>query len=253
MLPTKLLTFESWVTRKEWYDYAVKNEKHVPYLLVDRSPCQDPFFDHFAPPLAQQRPLITGLCRKMKNFQVGQRFIYITKIDRLLFDTLGIKTKGFGTYYFGVISLTVKRVWNTHSEAAKDFVSRRYAVAPLLTPYPPNLAHNEEPVAAIPRESTISYDQNRRPHIPPDTTYEIWRAQYAGYYNRQKDSRLRAAECQIESVGSNKAFQLNPELAPIFTSADWGNKSLNVQGLLIEESIASQLVTRIASSNKDLS
>ncbi len=253
MLPTKLLTFESWVTRKEWYDYAIKNEKHVPNLLVDRSPCQDPFFDPYAPSLAEQRPLITGLCRRIKNFQIGQRFIYITRIDSLVCDALDIKAEGSVPYYFGVISLTVKHVWNTHSEAAQDFASRQYAVAPLVTPYPPNLAHNEQPVAAISRESTISYDQYKKPHLPTDTTPELWREQYVGYYYRQRDSRLRAAECQIESVGSYRAFQINAKYAPVFTSANWDNKILNVQGRLIEENDATKLVARIAYSNKELS
>jgi hypothetical protein len=69
---TKLLTFESWVTRATWYDYALAYPEMIPFPLIDRSPCQDPFFDPFAAP-QDRRPVISGLCRgrAMRNFRVG--------------------------------------------------------------------------------------------------------------------------------------------------------------------------------------
>src|SRR5689334_3199776 len=108
---TKLLTFESWVTRAEWYAYARANPERVPYLLVDRSPCHDPFFDHYAPSPQDRRPLISGLCRCLKNFQPGDRFLYVTKIDPKLGREFGIRIGSGRPHYFGVAALVVRRVW----------------------------------------------------------------------------------------------------------------------------------------------
>lgn len=75
MQKTKVLTFESWVTKREWFQYAIDHPATIPYLLCDRSPCQDPFFDLFAPAPRDREPMITGLCRSLKNFCEGDRYV----------------------------------------------------------------------------------------------------------------------------------------------------------------------------------
>jgi len=245
----KLLTFESWVTRQYFYDYAVGHREHVPLLLVDRSPCQDPFFDPYASSSEERRPLISGLCRGIKWYQEGDQFIYISRIDYKVSQELGIHINLPGPYYFGVVMLTVKKVWDSHAKAAKDFEPRRYVVAPLETSYPPNLAHAPETVAAVARESSISYDTQRMPHTPPDATDQLWQEQYSGYHHRMTTKMLRVAECQVVRINGAEAFQLDPGRAPVFTPADWGGRSMNVMGLKIEEQIADRLRSRIAFFN----
>jgi hypothetical protein len=79
-MQSKVLTFESWVTENEWFRYAKSHPIEIPYLLTDRSQCQDPFFDLFAPSARDRRPMITGLCRCFKNFTVGDRYVYVTRL-----------------------------------------------------------------------------------------------------------------------------------------------------------------------------
>jgi hypothetical protein len=37
----KLLTYQTWLTRWDWFDYAQKHSEQVPFRLVDRSPCME--------------------------------------------------------------------------------------------------------------------------------------------------------------------------------------------------------------------
>jgi hypothetical protein len=145
---TRLLTFETWVRNAAWYDYAVAHPETIPHLLIDRSPCQDPFFDPFAEP-GHRRPVISGLCRgrAMRNLHIGDRFIYIARIDQRLGPRLGIEI-GPGPHYFAVAALRVVHVWESHQEAAQAFSPRRYVSVPATTPYPPNLAFASNPEAA---------------------------------------------------------------------------------------------------------
>src|SRR4051794_24561694 len=85
----KLMTFESWVTREAWYRYARSAPQDVPHLLVDRSPCCDPFFDPFAGKASERVPTISGLCRCWKGFQVGLRVVYVTRLDRRVAEEIG--------------------------------------------------------------------------------------------------------------------------------------------------------------------
>jgi hypothetical protein len=47
-MQSKLLTFQSWVTESEWFEYAKSHSTEIPFMLSDRSQCQDPFltFSH---------------------------------------------------------------------------------------------------------------------------------------------------------------------------------------------------------------
>src|SRR5260221_5850171 len=113
---TKLLTFQTWVTDARWYDYTAEHPNLVPFPLIDRSPCQDPFFDPLADP-EHRRPVISGLCRgrAMKNLKAGDRFIYITRIAPGVADRLGLAPKT-GHLYFAVAALPVSEVWQSHQD-----------------------------------------------------------------------------------------------------------------------------------------
>jgi hypothetical protein len=71
----KLLTCDTWVKEWNWFDYAQRHPRPVPFLLVDRSPCPDPFLDPDASS-EERRPIISGLCRGLKqHFQQGNIYI----------------------------------------------------------------------------------------------------------------------------------------------------------------------------------
>jgi hypothetical protein len=167
---TKLLTFQTWVTDARWYDYAVAHPNLVPFPLIDRSPCQDPFFDPLAEP-QQRRPVISGLCRgrAMKNLTAGDRFIYITRIASRVADDLGLAA-GRGHLYFAVAALRVVTVWPSHQQAAAHLTPRRYVAMPELTPYPPNLAFEHHPPATAACECSVIHDEHDKWHLPDHAT-----------------------------------------------------------------------------------
>jgi hypothetical protein len=244
----KLLTFESWVTRATWYNYALAHPEVVPFPLIDRSPCQDPFFDPFATS-ADRRPMISGLCRgrAMRNFRVGDCFIYITRIDPRIVPYFATRNVT-GPCYFAVAALRVVRVWPTHEVAAANFAPRRYVSVPEHTPYPPNLAFADHPEAAAASVCSIVHDvDNRnRAHMPDDATDRMWQRQYLAYRTRQIRSQLRAAECRIETVHGRQCLQLRPARAPIVTPAWWGGAQMNVMGQRIPEETAQRIRAAIA-------
>jgi hypothetical protein len=240
----KLLTFESWVTHLAWHDYALAHPELIPFLLTDRSPCQDPFFDPFADS-AHRRPLISGLCRALKDFRPGDRFIYITRIDPRLAGRCGV-TAAEGPSYFAVAALHVVNVWQSHRLAAADFSPRQYVTMPAPTPYPPNLAFAGEPVAAAASGCAIVYDECRRAHMPDDTTDAMWRWQYQAYRARQRRHHLQAAECRIEQIDGRECLQLNPCAAPVVTPEWWGGQRMNVMGHRISAESANRLCSAIA-------
>jgi hypothetical protein len=246
---SKLLTCQTWVTEWNWFDYAQKHREQVPFLLVDRSPCTDPFFDPYASSEEERRPIISGLCRCIKNFRQGDTYIYITRVNYKVSHELGIPTENATATYLGIAALAVTKVYESHAEAASTFTSRRYVVAPTPTPYPPNIANEFDTRAAVWRESCIvSLKRGTRSvHYTPDcSTDDQWRQQVRFYHWRQKEKHLRVAECCLQHVYGREALQLYPERAPVFTSADWGGVRMNVNGITLQEACAAQLCQRIA-------
>lgn len=234
---TKLLTFESWITRATWHDYALAHPEVIPFPLIDRSPCQDRFFDPFAAP-RDRRPVISGLCRghAMRNFRIGDCFIYITRIDPRIVQRFASGTVA-GPQYFAVAALRVVHVWPSHQIAATDFTTRRYVSLPERTPHPPNLAFADHPEAPAARACSIVHDvdDRDRAHVLDDASDRMWRRQYLAYRTRQIQSQLRAAECQIETVRGRQCLQFRPADAPIVTPAWWGGAQMNVMGQRIPE------------------
>jgi hypothetical protein len=243
-----IITFESWTTRHPWFLYARSHLVQVPFLLVDRSPCTDPYFDPFSPP-GSARPVISGLCRRRKHYTVGQRFVFITRVDRRVLSQLGRLPPSAGPdpWYFGVAAVSVRSIHPSHQHAAASFQSGKYAAAPSPTDYPPNLAHNPYPGAAAARESCITHDVNAtppRPHTPATSTATMHRAHYNFYRTRQKG--LPVAECQYERRGDRFALALDPQQAPVFEPRDWGNEQMNQFGRIIPDDVAETLTERIA-------
>ncbi len=260
---TKLLTFESWVTRWDWYQYAKAHPQHVPHLLIDRSMCQEPFFDLYAAP-NERRPLISGLCRCLKNFSQGQRFLYITRIDKRVCKDLGISADG-GPCYFGVAALTVERMWPSLEAVAGSFQPRQYVVAPAITWYPPNIAFSKAPDVAVSRECcTVLVGTNLKPGAsvgslanfkrkaltPLVSTDAQWRQQYAAYRQRQKAYKLRVGECHVDVVDGVQALAIDHSSAPILSPADWVEVKHNVMGIMIGNECAGHLRDRIATHCK---
>jgi hypothetical protein len=242
----KLITFKSWVSRWEWYEYARSHPDLLPHLLIDRSPCQDPFLDPYAPSGAARRPLISGLCRLRRNFRLGERLVYSTKIHPQVRQSLGIPAHSTRSHYFGAVALTVVNVWDSHGAAANSFVPRRYVVSPNPTPYPPNLAHAREPISATARESCINYDDPLQPRIPTEATDNVWHGQYLAYHVRQREHALRVAECRIYVVDGLEALQLSPDRAPVFVPEDWGGQQIGQNGNWIPATVADELDGRSA-------
>jgi hypothetical protein len=249
---SKLLTFQTWVFRLGWYKYALAHPDLIPFPLTDRSPCQDPFFDPFEAP-ERRRPLISGLCRVLKNFEVGDRFIYIARVDPGVASRLELDAAA--NNYFAVAALRVTRVWESHREAATAFASRQYVALPTPTPYPPNLAFTREPEAAAARVCCITFDERKKPpppRLPDKADDEMWKRHYLAYYLRQSNNRLRAAECEFETVDGRQCLQLQPAQAHVVTPDWWrdelpkGVRTMNVYGVDLSEQRAQQFRSAIA-------
>src|SRR5271165_1348484 len=119
-MQSKVLTFESWVTESKWFEYAKAHSTEIPFMLSDRSQCQDPFFDLFAINVRDRQPMITGLCRCLRNFNVGDRYVYVTHLCREAARELGLNPK-CGPWYLGVASMIVAEVESSHERAAGHF------------------------------------------------------------------------------------------------------------------------------------
>ena len=250
---TKLLTFESWVTRCDWYQYAITRPNHLPLLLIDRSPCQDPFFDPYAPSAATRRPLISGLCRGIKGFQGGERYLCITRLDDRVALARGMGPSIGQPRYFGVAALIVTRVHASHADAASTFTPRQFVSDPPFTAYPPNLAFEDEPLAAVGWDSCIVHHQESspdtalkwKPVTPPDSSPKLWKETYQRYLTLGR--RLPCAECRCDVVDRREALALDPSTAPVFTRDDWDGRPSNTNGLLINAQYFEMLCERIAS------
>lgn len=235
---SRVLSFESWVTEAAWLAYARSHPVEVPHLLSDRSPCQDPFFDLFAPSVSARRPMITGLCRCLKNFKIGNRYIYVTRlcVEAVRYWQLD---RSVSPRYFGVASIVIANIEPSHQTAAREFLPRRYVVAPSQTCYPPGLAHDVQPIAAVARESCIVHQSNdedpilyggRRAMTPDESTADQWRKAYVAYHQRQLSRQLRVAFCRFEVSEGREALATGVDRAPVFTPCDWNNFQLNVNG-----------------------
>jgi hypothetical protein len=191
--------------------------------------------------------MITGLCRCLKNFNQGDRYIYVT---RLCAEAARERERGLdpnrGRWYLGVASLIVANVVSSHEEAARRFSPRQYVAVPALTPYPPGLAHSVEPVAAASRECCIVHRSKTVSLTPSESKPDDWRKQYSEYHQRQVDKKLRAAFCRFEVIDGREALAASFEDAPVLTDTDWENKTPQVMGRHVQDATAKRLAASIA-------
>ena len=197
--------------------------------------------------------MVSRLCRgrAMRNFRVGDCFIYITRIDPRIVQRFASGTVA-SPHSFAVAAMRVVHVWPSHQIAATDFTTRRYVSMPVRTPYPPNLAFADHPEAAAASACSMVHDvdDRDRAHVPDDATDRMWRRQNLAYRARQIQSQLRAAECQIETVRGRQCLQFRPTDAPIVTAAWWSGAQMNVMGQRIPEEIAQRFRTAIAGATE---
>lgn len=200
---TRCLTFESWYSSYEWYRYAIDNKHLEIPMLTDRSPCSDPFFDIYS---EVKRPLISGLCRARKNYCIGDRFIYITRIDNKVCKELGINKQLGQIHYCLVASLIVAKIYQSHEDAAKTFSTRQYVKEPEKSLHPPNIIISNKPDTAASKEYCIVSDRSDRKLTPNESTLEDWKYQYSLYYKRKVNKSLPVAECVFESINGDIAL-----------------------------------------------
>jgi len=155
-----------------------------------------------------------------------------------------------GDNYFAVAALRVKRVWQDHQEAAGTFTPRQYVALPTPTPYPPNLAFSRHPEAADAMVCYITFDKDAEPvraHLPGTVTDKMRNKHYLAYLQRQISKRLRAAECEFETVDGHQCLQLMPAGAPVIAPDWWDDdKPMNVDGVDLSDAQAEPFRNAIA-------
>lgn len=247
---TRCLTFESWLSRYDWYKYAINNKHLEIPLLTDRSPCSDPFFDRYSD---IKRPLISGLCRARKNYKKGDRFVYITRIDNKVGKELGVLLSPGRIHYCIVASLIVDKIYPSHEDAAKTFTARQYVKAPEITSHPPNLITGNNPNNAHLREYCIVSNKSKKKLTPYESTDVEWKFQYHLYRHRKETKKLPVAECFFEIINGNVAFVDNLEMEHIITDIELQtylrttpkSPKMNIMGRIVKEEFAANLVSRI--------
>jgi len=189
--------------------------------------------------------MITGLCRCLRNFKMGDRYVYVTRLCREAARERGLNPKSC-LWYLGVASMIVVRVESSHEQAAQRFSRRRYVAVPIETPYPPGLAHSSEPVAAVSRDSCIVHPSKDVALTPSESKLDEWLKQYSDYHRRQADNKLRAAFCKFESIGGREALATRFGDAPVMSKADLENLTPQVMGHHIQDATGERLAARIA-------
>jgi hypothetical protein len=232
-------TFESWVTRGAWFQYATAQPNLVPHPLVDRSQCSEPFLDQFQP-VQSARPLLSGICRRRTRYDRDARIVYVTRIDPSVLRHLSRRLPAeIGPVYFVVAALSLHCVHASHADAAGTFAPGRYGPHAQQAAFPPNLVHLQYPGAALSREFCVTHDvlaKPPRPHTPWTSTPAMHRNHYAAY--RRREHGLPVAECRFID---GRRF-LDPKSAPLVTPAAWGGQRLGRRGLRLTEDAFTKLL-----------
>lgn len=280
----KILTCETWVKEKSWFEYATSKEQGklvVPYVLADRSMCQDPFLDPYEQCIESAIPVISGCCRYLSNsLEVGDILIYIANINKNVAmmitksDTVpsslkeNLNNNKIKAIYFGVALLRVKEIISSHQEAAKKFTKRKYIDMQKLTTHPPNLSHCPTSCAAVPIKSSITYTEkeNKQEIVqyvsvdPGNATKDQYNKNYSWYHARQKPGEskkrakdgLKVALCEFVIKNPINGFK-NPccprhlnitKTTPVITSEDLDGRKVNVSGLTLNPEQLGKIITK---------
>lgn len=197
----RVLTFESWVSTDDSWKYAESHPDLVPRALrlTDRSPCMEPFFDH----LNRNRGLgfISGLCRLRKNFELGQQFLYVTRVNEKVLKLLG---KSANEPYFAVAMLEVVAVHASHQDAAEKCQQGFYVCEGKETAYPPNLIPTNSSDQCVPADRCICHDnRTNKTYTLDNIPNGLYEQQVRNYYNRQVGHKLRVAECSVKALSTD--------------------------------------------------
>jgi hypothetical protein len=235
----KVISFESWVSTEEGFGYAKTHPQDVPHLLVDRSPCSDPFFDPFAPSDAERQVTVSGLCRCFVP-QLGQEILYLTKICRTARHEIPNADAGSGFSHLVVAMIKVGQVFKSHEEAAKSFSPARFTIRGERTPRPPNVIGPNHLEAAVPLRSCLLREGPKRLYTPGDSLAQekylmnvaFYRNRSLGLNNNGKSLRnpLGVALCRVERI------ELNWRKAPVLPQGvlpanKQGRHVLNLNGV----------------------
>jgi len=156
----KVITFESWATTERGFEYACRNPQHVPSLLVDRSPCSDPFFDPYAPD-DSRRAVVSGLCRGFVPHE-GDEILYITRLSK------EASAKRNNARYLAVAHLLAEGRIKNHETALASFEPQHYVSREKLTSRPPNVIGPNHKDVAMPSRSCIIRPDAKTAILPDD-------------------------------------------------------------------------------------
>jgi hypothetical protein len=259
---SRLVTFQTWVYKRDWYEYSKLNSKYIPFVLVDRSPCQDPFFDQFQKP-SKRNPVISGICRCWKNFKKGQVFVYLAPLDRRVAKDLKREIPNPGRVYLGVAAMRVVDVKESHDDAISSFKQNQYVAFPKETSHPPNIIGTNEDgyETAACRESSILWRKSlTRTGNKKDVSYTpcqsrsnraLWESNIKDYKRKAKEKKLKVAICEFLTFKGRQSLCLNPRKAPIIQREDWGKDvQMSRICLLVDDEIAIKLAKRIAEAGE---
>jgi hypothetical protein len=233
--PIKILTFESWLTTDKAFDYALRHPELVPHLLVDRSPCSDPFFDPFSPSDSARQAVIGGLCRGFVPAE-GTELLYITKLSRTAVKALGRTEK---VRYLAAAYLVVNEVVADHDLACKRFSPSHYVYRDRLTIRPPNVIGADQSAVAMPRESCLIRPDGKTMYTPkdlqsveaylPNIEEYVRRSKGEGFRGERVRRPMRVAICSVEKLSLD--WKLAPFFDPACLSPDSkGRRILNQNG-----------------------
>jgi hypothetical protein len=105
------------------------------------------------------------------------------------------------------------------------------------------------PIVLSAARCSIIFDENDKWHLPDDATDRMWVRHYLAYRTRQIRSRLRAAECAVETENGLECLQLDVTRAPVITPEWWGGAQMNVTGKRITDAFAGPIREKIAQSH----
>jgi len=251
---SRIVTFQTWVYRQDWHEYSKHNSKYIPFVLVDRSPCEDPFFDQFQK-ASKRKPVISGICRCWKNFKKGQVFVYLAPLDRKVAKDLKREIPKPRIAYLGVAAMRVVDVIDNHDDALSLFQRRQYVAIPKETPHPPNIIGTNEDgdAAAACRESSILWRKiSKTKHVPYTpcqrrSNRALWESNIKDYKRKANEKKLKVAICEFLTFKGRQALCLNPRKAPIIQREDWvKDVPMSRICLLVDDEIAIKLAKRIA-------
>jgi len=221
-MPTvRLVTFQTWVYRHDWWQYQQANPHLIPVPLIDRSPCQDPFLDHLET-AEDARPTISGLCRTWNRFETGDIFIYLARANNRVLRELGFGVAK-SLRYFAVAALGVTKVHLSHRDFATTCERRPYMTAPCPTDTPPNIVTSPAMADAVAKNASVLFQDGAPLLGVNDVLGVVYRFNLRQYHRRWQTHRLQVAECRFLPRPQGWARHLTVQSARLLEPSNWAN------------------------------